>query len=47
LYNKDNKDKDKNKDKGIFGAEYSLIYMIEEFRKKIMPCLDPTAADHP
>eukprot|EP00957_Ditylum_brightwellii_P019135 1441569-Ditylum_brightwellii.AAC.1 len=34
-------------DKGIFGAEYSLIYTVEEFRKKIMPRLDPTAADHP
>eukprot|EP00957_Ditylum_brightwellii_P150783 11480885-Ditylum_brightwellii.AAC.1 len=32
-------------DKGIFGAEYSLIYTIEEFRKKIVPHLDPTAAD--
>eukprot|EP00957_Ditylum_brightwellii_P102180 7789289-Ditylum_brightwellii.AAC.2 len=34
-------------DKGIFGAEYSLIYTIKEFRKKIVPCLDPTVADHP
>eukprot|EP00957_Ditylum_brightwellii_P107403 8195275-Ditylum_brightwellii.AAC.1 len=34
-------------DKGIFGAEYSLIYTIEEFRKKIVPRRDPTAADHP
>eukprot|EP00957_Ditylum_brightwellii_P014639 1103120-Ditylum_brightwellii.AAC.1 len=34
-------------DKGVFGAEYSLIYMIEELRKKIVPCLDLTAADHP
>eukprot|EP00957_Ditylum_brightwellii_P006296 477757-Ditylum_brightwellii.AAC.1 len=33
-------------DKGIFGAENSLIYMIKEFRKNIVPCLDPTAADH-
>eukprot|EP00957_Ditylum_brightwellii_P045132 3422007-Ditylum_brightwellii.AAC.1 len=33
-------------DKGIFGAEYSLIYTIKEFRKKIVPCLDPTATDH-
>eukprot|EP00957_Ditylum_brightwellii_P079894 6076623-Ditylum_brightwellii.AAC.1 len=33
-------------DKGIFGAEYSLIYMINEFRKKIVAHLDSTAADH-
>eukprot|EP00957_Ditylum_brightwellii_P046650 3540579-Ditylum_brightwellii.AAC.1 len=33
--------------KGIFGAEYSLIYTIEEFCEKIMACLDSTAADHP
>ena len=26
--------------KGIFGAEYSLIYMIKEFRKKIVACLN-------
>eukprot|EP00957_Ditylum_brightwellii_P045025 3415750-Ditylum_brightwellii.AAC.1 len=26
-------------DKGIFGAEYSLIYTIEEFRKKMVPRL--------
>eukprot|EP00957_Ditylum_brightwellii_P098543 7506694-Ditylum_brightwellii.AAC.1 len=32
--------------KGIFGAEYSLIYTIEEFRKKIVAHLDSTAADH-
>eukprot|EP00957_Ditylum_brightwellii_P109492 8350713-Ditylum_brightwellii.AAC.1 len=34
-------------DKGIFGAEYSLIYTIEAFRKKIVSCLDLTATDHP
>eukprot|EP00957_Ditylum_brightwellii_P096153 7325951-Ditylum_brightwellii.AAC.1 len=34
-------------DKGIFGAEYSLIYMIKKFRKKIVSHLDPTAEDHP
>eukprot|EP00957_Ditylum_brightwellii_P039687 3002483-Ditylum_brightwellii.AAC.1 len=34
-------------DKDIFGAEYSLIYTIEEFRKKIVAHLDSTAADHP
>eukprot|EP00957_Ditylum_brightwellii_P030380 2301102-Ditylum_brightwellii.AAC.1 len=34
-------------DKGIFGAEYSLIYTIKEFRKKIVPRLDHTATDHP
>eukprot|EP00957_Ditylum_brightwellii_P196640 14982470-Ditylum_brightwellii.AAC.1 len=33
--------------KGIFGAEYSLIYTIKESRKKIVAHLDPTAADHP
>eukprot|EP00957_Ditylum_brightwellii_P120802 9213975-Ditylum_brightwellii.AAC.1 len=32
--------------KGIFGAEYSLINMIKEFRKKIAACLDSTAADN-
>eukprot|EP00957_Ditylum_brightwellii_P107597 8209020-Ditylum_brightwellii.AAC.1 len=35
------------RDKGIFGAEYSLIYTIKEFRKKIVPRLDLTAAVHP
>eukprot|EP00957_Ditylum_brightwellii_P206717 15349643-Ditylum_brightwellii.AAC.1 len=34
-------------DKYIFGAEYSLIYTIKEFRKKIVTRLDPTAAYHP
>eukprot|EP00957_Ditylum_brightwellii_P022556 1701751-Ditylum_brightwellii.AAC.1 len=34
-------------DKGTFWAEYSLIYTIKEFRKKIVACLHPTAADHP
>eukprot|EP00957_Ditylum_brightwellii_P007898 598056-Ditylum_brightwellii.AAC.1 len=33
-------------DKGILGAEYSLIYMIEEFKKKIKVCLDATSTDH-
>eukprot|EP00957_Ditylum_brightwellii_P148144 11279168-Ditylum_brightwellii.AAC.1 len=33
-------------DKGIFGAGYSLIYTIEEFRKKFVACLDSTATDY-
>eukprot|EP00957_Ditylum_brightwellii_P105771 8066485-Ditylum_brightwellii.AAC.1 len=33
-------------DKGILGAEYSLIYMIKELRKKIVAHLDSTAVDH-
>eukprot|EP00957_Ditylum_brightwellii_P024199 1825236-Ditylum_brightwellii.AAC.1 len=32
--------------KGILGAEYILIYTIEEFKKKIKVCLDDTATDH-
>eukprot|EP00957_Ditylum_brightwellii_P198633 15139107-Ditylum_brightwellii.AAC.1 len=32
--------------KGIYGAECSFIYTIEEFKKKIKVCLDTTAADH-
>eukprot|EP00957_Ditylum_brightwellii_P086848 6610427-Ditylum_brightwellii.AAC.1 len=32
--------------KGILGAEYSLIYTIEEFTKKIKVHLDATAANH-
>eukprot|EP00957_Ditylum_brightwellii_P093947 7154114-Ditylum_brightwellii.AAC.1 len=34
-------------DKGIFMSEYSLIYTIEEFRKKIVAHLDPITTDHP
>eukprot|EP00957_Ditylum_brightwellii_P129380 9869802-Ditylum_brightwellii.AAC.1 len=33
-------------DKGIFGAGYSLIYTIEEFKKKMKVRLDTTATDH-
>eukprot|EP00957_Ditylum_brightwellii_P140873 10731094-Ditylum_brightwellii.AAC.1 len=33
-------------DKGILGAEYNLIYTIEEFKKKIKVHLDATTADH-
>eukprot|EP00957_Ditylum_brightwellii_P115390 8800650-Ditylum_brightwellii.AAC.1 len=33
-------------DKGIFGAEYNLIYTIEEFKKKIKVHLDATTMDH-
>eukprot|EP00957_Ditylum_brightwellii_P031329 2374938-Ditylum_brightwellii.AAC.1 len=32
--------------KGILGAEYSLIYMIEEFKKKIEVRLDAIITDH-
>eukprot|EP00957_Ditylum_brightwellii_P024620 1860044-Ditylum_brightwellii.AAC.1 len=32
--------------KGIFGAEYSLIYTLKEFKKKIKVHLDSTAMDH-
>ena len=32
--------------KGIFGAEYSLIYTLKEFKKKIEVCLDNTTTYH-
>ena len=33
-------------DKGIFGAEYSLIYTIPDFKQKVVARLDTTQADH-
>eukprot|EP00957_Ditylum_brightwellii_P052779 4001061-Ditylum_brightwellii.AAC.1 len=32
--------------KGTFGAEYNLIYAIDEFKKKIEVSLDATVTDH-
>ena len=33
-------------DKGLFGAEFALIFTIPDFENKIRPCLDATAKYH-